>query len=125
MILSSENVAIARNVAGETALEAYIRARAGSPVTNKVDDVVNALASSPAAVFALFYDENGSPVSNAAVEDFICRLVSCGSVVAGRISQSLGELASGNLFSGGKQMQAQSIGKRFMEACARVFITLF
>jgi hypothetical protein len=125
MILANDVVATAENVCGQTALEAYIRARARSPPRNKPDDIARALACSPAAVFACLHGSDGEPVSNASLDDFICRLACCGAVVAASIARSISQMARGNSSLAGKQMQAAPMGKRFMEACTRVFITLF
>ena len=119
MILQHDAIVTARSGTGETALETHIRSRARSPPRTKSDDIAKTLAANPAAVHGCFHDADGSPVPSVQLDDFVCRLVSCGSAVAAPLAQKVSEMAAEH------GPAAREMGNRFMESCARIFVTLF
>eukprot|EP01043_Picozoa_sp_COSAG02_P015903 COSAG02_NODE_688_length_18473_cov_77.428105_4_plen_2693_part_00 len=119
MLLSHDSIVTARSAAGETALEAHIRSRARSPPRTKSDDIAKMLAANPAAVHGCFHDAAGTPVSASQLDDFVCRLVSCGSSVASPLARKVSEMAAEH------GPEARAMGDRFMESCTRIFVTLF
>ena len=119
MLLAHDSIVTARSAAGETALEAYIRSRARTPPRTKSDDIATMLAANPAAVHGCFHEASGSPVSASHLDDFVCRLVSCGSTVASPLARKVSEMAAEH------GPEARAMGDRFMESCARIFVTLF
>lgn len=145
-ILENTQIAMARNTIGESALETSIKIMAAHSVKDsshgrskdqvqaireplqQLQDISHALCDHPGVVLGCFSEADATAISERQLDDFVCKLISCGTTTSGAFARKIAEIVSSANDSRSDTQSASPLrtaGPAFVRSCVRIFVSIF